>query len=129
MWDHLAPVVAGAALLFSVCTFVVGLLMRQSMLQVVAEVAKLETKLSGAISESRDEIDDRMARHSREFGETANALRTKVHEVETWVRDTFVRRDDFLALAEKLDKSFERLEAKIDEHLLNRHRMKAKDAP
>lgn len=30
-----------------------------------------------------------------EFGETASALRQKIHEVETWNRDTFVRKESF----------------------------------
>jgi hypothetical protein len=53
-----------------------------------------------------------------EFGETAAALRQKMHDMETWNRDTFVKNEKFdvaVGRIEKLlEKSVDRLEAKFD---------------
>jgi len=61
----------------------------------------------------------------REIGESILAMRTKVHEVETWARDTFVRKDSFEGGFTRLEKvisdrfssvdaRMERMEGKID---------------
>lgn len=52
-----------------------------------------------------------------EFGETAAALRTKIHEVETWNRDTFVRKDSFEMVIGRLEKSLEKLGDKIEDRI------------
>lgn len=52
-----------------------------------------------------------------EFGETAAALRTKIHDVETWNRDTFVRKDSFEMVIGRLEKSLEKLGDKIEDRL------------
>ena len=59
------------------------------------------------------------------MGETATALRTKIHDVEMWARDTFVRKDSFDGGFTRLEKvisdrftsvdaRMERMEGKID---------------
>lgn len=54
----------------------------------------------------------------KEAGELGHALRTKIHEVETWNRDTFVRTDSFEIVINQirtsLEKNFDKLETKID---------------
>lgn len=64
----------------------------------------------------------------QETGEQGHALRTKIHEVETWSRDNFVRNENFEAAVIRLTNSIEKigdkLEAKIDravERLQNGH--------
>ena len=64
----------------------------------------------------------------QETGEQGHALRTKIHEVETWSRDNFVRNEYFEAAMVRLTSSIEKigdkLEAKIDravERLQNGH--------
>lgn len=52
-----------------------------------------------------------------EFGETGSALRTKIHEVETWNRDTFVRKDSFEMVIGRLEKSIDKLGDKIEDRL------------
>lgn len=52
-----------------------------------------------------------------EFGETAAALRTKIHDVETWNRDTFVRKDSFEMVIGRLEKSLEKLGDKIEDRI------------
>lgn len=63
------------------------------------------------------EIDDRLERQSREFGETASALRQKVHEVEVWARDTFVRRDGFYKVKDELSAEIKGVAAQIYQRL------------
>lgn len=54
----------------------------------------------------------------QETGEVGHALRSKIHEVETWNRDTFVRKDSFNMVISRiegaLEKMGDRLESKID---------------
>jgi hypothetical protein len=61
---------------------------------------------------------DRCETIMREFGETCSAIRQKLHDVEVYTRDTFVRKDSFELVVGRLEKSLEkmtdRLETKID---------------
>lgn len=57
---------------------------------------------------------DRAETLRREFGETGSALRAKIHEVETWSRDNFVRNEQFDKLGDKIEAKIDRLERKID---------------
>jgi len=52
-----------------------------------------------------------------ETGEMGSALRTKIHDVETWTRDTFVRKDSFDMVIGRLEKSIDKLGDKIEEKL------------
>jgi hypothetical protein len=52
-----------------------------------------------------------------EFGETGAALRTKIHEVETWNRDTFVRKESFEMVIGRVEKSMEKAVDKIEKRL------------
>ena len=45
----------------------------------------------------------------REFGETGNALRQKMHEMETWNRDTFLRRQSFYDATKEMGADIKRL--------------------
>lgn len=54
----------------------------------------------------------------KEFGEGLTALRTKIHEVELFVRDTYVRRDSFALVISKMEDmlklAMEKLEVRLD---------------
>jgi hypothetical protein len=52
-----------------------------------------------------------------EFGETGAALRTKIHEVETWNRDTFVRKESFDLIVARIEKSMEKLGDRFEEKI------------
>lgn len=52
-----------------------------------------------------------------EFGETASALRQKIHEVETWNRDTFVRKESFELVVGRIEKSIEKLGDRFEDKL------------
>jgi hypothetical protein len=60
---------------------------------------------------------DRAETLRHEFGETGAALRTKIHETETWNRDTFVRKDSFEMVIGRLEKSIDKLGDKIEDRL------------
>lgn len=89
------------------------------------KLSRVEVSLRQTIQAERKEIDKDLEKQSREFGETAAALRQKVTEVELYMRDNFVRRDGFYKvrdelsqdikhLGEQLHARLERMEAKID---------------
>lgn len=52
-----------------------------------------------------------------EFGETGSALRTKIHEVETWNRDTFVRKESFEMVVGRIEKTFEKSVEKLEKSI------------
>jgi len=61
------------------------------------KLGRVELALREAIAHSEQEVEARIDRNSREFGEVASALRAKITEVELYTRDNFIRRDAFLA--------------------------------
>jgi deoxyadenosine/deoxycytidine kinase len=111
MWEHSGAIVAACALGFSIATTVLGILQRLSMLQMKAELAI-------AISQSRDEIYDRIEQQGREFGEIATALRIKIVEVELYVRDNFVRKETFVPLMAKIEIDVRAIGDRIETRLL-----------
>lgn len=117
MWEHSGAIVAACALAFSIATTVLGILQRLSTSQIKIELAAAELKLSKAIADSKNEIDERVDRQGRDFGEVAIALRNKIHEVEMWSRDNFVRGDNFYKVSENFTASIGKLGDKIEERL------------
>lgn len=101
------------------------------------EVAKSVTRLTEQLSEmmrefakSEGELEKKMGDVAdavrRDFGQTVEAIRTKVHEFETWSRDEFVRKKSFEEILarherlleqrdDRLDKRLERIERMLDE--------------
>lgn len=127
MLESPGTLIAGGALLFTILCAAVSLTWR---------ISRLELSLRKEIRSSHDEVDIKHATAAQEykerneqnikmFGESSAALRQKIHEVELWMRDTFVRRDGYYkvqeamensikALGDKIDIRLERMEAKID---------------
>lgn len=102
-----------------------GVNMIGTIVGVTWKLSRVELSLRAAITDERRDIDENMERKTREYGETAAALRTKIHEVEVYMRDTFVRRDGFYkvkdelsaemrGIAQQLNQRLDRLEAKIE---------------
>jgi hypothetical protein len=111
MWDHVNTIVTVAAFVLTA----VG------MMQAAAwKLSKVVIDLKGAISAVKLEIESKAAEVERhhaqkiaeviersnavvhDFGETISALRLKIHEVEMWSRDNFVRRDGFYKVRDDL---------------------------
>src|SRR5882672_919634 len=102
MSEHLGAIVALCALAFSILTAILAnqsrLAANQSRLamsQMRTALGELELKVAAAINKSKEDVEERIDRQGREFGETVIAIRQKITEVEIWSRDTFVRRDSF----------------------------------
>jgi hypothetical protein len=53
----------------------------------------------------------------REIGETGHALRTKMHEMETWNRDNFVRTEIFDKAVNRIEEAMEKGFDKVDDRL------------
>ena len=92
-------------------------------------VSKAETEIRSDMGAEVDNLQrdisrlerEAMARgdtYRQEFGETAAALRTKIHEVEVFSRDHFISKDTFSATVGRIEKMFEsfgdRLERRFD---------------
>lgn len=85
--------------------------------------AKAAHQKSDALRQDSVEARDRLR---RDFGETVSAMQHKIHELETWSRDEFVRKKSFEDVIgriekgmeqrdERLDKRLERMESKLDD--------------
>lgn len=88
--------------------------------RIVAETKALDEKIATltaklAAIEKQAVVDLDVTR--REIGETVAAIRTKVHEIETWARDEFVRKNSFEAVITRMEKGLETLGERIDKRL------------
>ena len=103
---------------------------------VTYKISGLETKITKMLADEREvtgtkyisirkDFADEVDAVRREVGEMGNALRTKIHEVETWSRDNFARRgslgemridmnQQFQSLTKAIEKRFDKIEDKID---------------
>jgi hypothetical protein len=104
---------------------------------VIAHIIRATWNARGLVSEMREHIDAQLDNLQRdvtklektgmeraetlrhEFGETGQALRAKIHEMETWNRDNFVRTDVFDSVVNRIEKSMEKGFDKIDKHIEN----------
>lgn len=77
------------------------------------KLSRVELALSAQITKERKEIDEHIEQMSREFGETVHAMRQKIHEMEVWNRDNFVRRDGFYIVKDELTSAIRSVEALI----------------
>lgn len=88
-------------------------------------LAQIRDAVKSEIEKHRAKFDEEIDTLRHEFGETVQAIRSKVTEVELWTRDNLVKKDSFSLvtdrisrevrdLGERLDKRLERMEAKID---------------
>ncbi len=62
-------------------------------------------------------IAERDTRLHREIGETFAAMRGKIHEMEMWNRDHFVRKESFELVVGRIEKSIEKMGDKLEEKL------------
>lgn len=103
--------IAIAAVLVAVAALVLNIVLavRNGQWGLPDRLNRLEGKIMAAVKEHRDhtdtmldatrqELDQAIDRSRREFGETVHAIQSKIQQFELYVRDTFVRRDSFLAV-------------------------------
>lgn len=90
-----------------------------------SKLSAMELKLSRAIAEVKEDIDSRSNQATHNTGETIAALRQKIHDVELYASNNFMRRESFYEVNrentqnlksafDKIDARLERMEAKID---------------
>jgi len=67
----------------------------------------MKLALKEALDETTKEIDERIDRHVRYFGEGVAAVRQKINDVELYCRDNFVKKDEhtsqFIQLRERIE--------------------------
>jgi hypothetical protein len=101
----------------------------------VGGVASIVWKLSRVEKEIRDDMDAQIDNLQRdvqgltrdslgrtetlrhETGEMGSAIRQKIHDVEMFTRDTFVRKDTFEAVMNRIEKSIEKLGDRLEEKI------------
>jgi hypothetical protein len=108
MWEYASTIVTIASFILTAGGMLVAVTWRLS---------QTEIALREAINASRDDIEDKQDRITREFGETVTAIRQKVHEIETWARDEFVRKGSFETVVSRMEKGIESLGEKIERRL------------
>lgn len=74
-------------------------------------------KMGGEITKLEKSGMERAETLRHEFGETGNALRTRMHEMETWNRDTFVRKESFEMVISRIEKTFEKSVEKLEKSI------------
>jgi hypothetical protein len=92
-WQYVTVGVAVLSLLLNVSIAIVG---------ATWGVARIRIAVSEAIEQHRQDFDARLSSAERVTGEGMAAIRGKMHEIELWARDTFVRRDSFLAVTNEI---------------------------
>lgn len=103
-------------LVLTAAGFVLGLLSTVGgLVWKVSRVEKLirDDMEKGVRGVDRDSM-DRAETLRREAGEMGAALRTKVHDIEVFCRDTFVRKESFELVIGRIESSIERMGDKID---------------
>lgn len=98
----------------------------ENALQEAAEAKEHAKNLGHELIEYKFKTAEDIESTARQVGETVAALRTKIHEFETWSRDEFVRKQSFETIMsrneklqeqrdERMDKRFDRIEKKLDD--------------
>jgi hypothetical protein len=85
-----------------------------TLVAIAGGIIRLTLGVSSAKGELQKGIDQTEAELRTEYTEKIAALTLKVHEMETWNRDNFVRRDSFERVVGALEKSVEKIGEKID---------------
>lgn len=120
--------VAIVAVMFTAATLLLHVVVavRSGQWSMPDRLAAMEKRLNDAITQTRKDVETDLNQVQANFGETVTAMQQKIHEFETWTRDTFVRRDSFAlvtkenreatnALSDRLSGDIGRLEIKIDQ--------------
>jgi hypothetical protein len=109
----IALIIAGSSLLLTLLLQVWGGSWKLS-----GKLSDMEQGLRNAINAAKQDIEERQDRHVHDFGETIAAIREKVREVELFVRDTYIEKDDFIVQMkhhnDMLTMNFTNITARLD---------------
>jgi len=76
-------------------------------------LSKIASTIEEKILMFKEKIDLEIDAGRREVGEVVTAIRTKIHDVELYMRDNYVRRDTFTKLFESMQKDMQNLGERI----------------
>jgi hypothetical protein len=93
---------------------------------IVWKLSRVETSLRADIVQARDEVEARSDKSIHDVGESLQAMRQKIADVELDMLKNYVRRDgyykeraelstDIKELGDRIEKRLDKMEAKIDE--------------
>ena len=80
----------------------------------IMRVAGVERAIDSKVHEAKVELLEKSDDDARMVGEIGAALRQKVTEVELWARDTFVRRDEFKASVDQVNRNIDSLRSSTE---------------
>jgi hypothetical protein len=86
-----ALIIAGSSLVLTVFLQVWG-----GSWKLKGALSDMELGLRKAITDSKHEVEARQDNHLHDVGETIAALREKIREVEMFVRDKYIEKEDFI---------------------------------
>jgi gas vesicle protein len=82
------------------------------------KLAEMEKGLRQAISESTKEVEEKQERSTHDFGETISALKEHIRQLEMFVRDRYVEKNDFALQMQRhnelLQMNFANITARLD---------------
>jgi (p)ppGpp synthase/HD superfamily hydrolase len=83
----------------------------------VWKLSRVEAALRKDINDAREDIESKQERQSREFGETVAAIRQKVHDVEMYAANNYVRLDGFYKVRDELREDIRELGVQLNKRL------------
>lgn len=82
------------------------------------KLTDMERGLRKAISEATHEVEEKQDRATRDFGETVAALKEHIRQLEMFVRDRYVEKNDFVLQMQRhnelLQMNFTNITARLD---------------
>ena len=81
------------------------------------KIAEKDKALTTELIGLERRVESGIERATREFGETAAALRQKITETELWNRDNFVNKQTFNTVIGEIRRAWEQFEARLDVRL------------
>jgi hypothetical protein len=84
----------------------------------IMAAVKFDTEAADASIENLSrEVRGWVDQSERRFGETVQAMQQKINDFEKWTRDTFVRRDSFIAVNKETREAIESATGRIERRL------------
>ena len=111
-WSVIFPILATVINLIVLAAGGVWFLARMEARQITA-LAKHREEINHTINEIRSLVLNQGLVLRQEFGDTIFAIRHKIHEIEMWIRDNFLRQDLYIASEEKIEKRLEQLDQRL----------------
>lgn len=86
--------------------------------KLAGKLADMERRLQVAINESKKEVEEKQDTAVHDFGETVSALKEHVRQVEMFVRDRYIEKNDFIIQMQRhnelIQMNFTNITARLD---------------